>query len=79
MELKPVTILLTLATFTLASPVIQKLPEHDEHPLTARQIASCETQTAAAQVSCIEACSGSPGCIVGCTATAVDGYISCAA
>lgn len=61
MQLKHITTLFTLATFTLASPVVK----HDDHPLNARQVASCETQTAAEQVSCIEACAGAAGCIVG--------------
>lgn len=63
MGLKQATILVALAAFAIASPVVKR--PHDEHPLTARQVAGCETQTAATQVSCIEACAGSPGCIVG--------------
>lgn len=63
-QLKQASILLTLAALTVAWPVVQDSTNEDA-TLSVRQVASCETQTAAEQVSCIEACSGNPGCIVG--------------
>ncbi|KAJ0107071.1 hypothetical protein J7T55_006950 [Diaporthe amygdali] len=77
MQLQRIAMFVTLATFTSAAPVTQDISQ-EEAPLTGRQIASCETQTAATQVACIQGCEGGAACIVSCTATAVEGYISCA-